>query len=109
MQLTLMLSLLLTGCPPGVLGWVRGGRGRLLLLGRLKVPPLPARLGWGRPGSLGGRVTTGAVLDVGLCVLALEGPCEELPEDTCLPHPLKAMMLTILSFQRLLLLMKLGV
>ena len=37
-----------------MLGWDRGGRGRLLLLGRFMVPPLPTRGGCSRPGSLGG-------------------------------------------------------
>lgn len=50
-----------------------------MLLGLLRVPPLLGREGWGLPGSLGGRVTTGAELEVGLCVAALEGACNPLP------------------------------
>ena len=73
---TLMLSLLLTDWPPR---GVRGGSGRLLLLGLLRVPllnvpPLLGKVGWGLPDSLGGRV-----LDVGLYVVILEGPCDVLP------------------------------
>lgn len=73
---TLMLSLLLTDWPPR---GVRGGSGRLLLAGLLRVPllivpPLPGKVGWGLPDSLGGRL-----LDVGLYVVLLEGPCDVLP------------------------------
>lgn len=73
-----MLSLLFTGWPPGVLGWLRGGKGRLLLLGLL---PLLGRAGCCLLGSLGGRATTGAGLEVGLCVAALERPCDPLPAE----------------------------
>ena len=62
-----------------MLGWVRGGNGRLLLLGLLRVVPLLGIVVRGLPGSLGGRFTIGAELEVGLCAAALEGPCDVLP------------------------------
>jgi len=62
-----------------VLGWVRGGSGRLLLLGLLRVLPLLGIVVRGLPGSLGGRFTVGAELEVGLSAAALEGPCDVLP------------------------------
>jgi len=62
-----------------VLGWARGGSGRLLLLGLLRVLPLLGIVVGGLPGSLGGRLTIGAELEVGLSAAALEGPCDVLP------------------------------
>ena len=76
-ECTLILSLLFTGWPPGVLGWVRGGSGRLLLLGLLRVLPLLGMVVRGLPGSLGGRFTIGP--ELGLSAAALEGPCDVLP------------------------------
>jgi len=60
-----------------VLGWVRGGNGRLLLLGLLRVLPLLGIVVRGLPGSLGGRFTIGP--ELGLSAAALEGPCDVLP------------------------------
>lgn len=62
-----------------MLGWARGGSGRLLLLGLLRVLPLLGIVVRGLPGSLGGRLTIGAELEVGLSAAALEGPCDVLP------------------------------
>ncbi len=60
-----------------MLGWVRGGSGRLLLLGLLRVLPLLGMVVRGLPGSLGGRFTIGP--ELGLSAAALEGPCDVLP------------------------------
>lgn len=66
-----------------MLGWARGGRGRLLLLGLFVVPPLPAKFAWGRPDSLDGLEGPGAIpgMAPGLPVTALDSPAL-LPADT---------------------------
>lgn len=96
---TLMLSLVLIGCPPGVLGWGRGARGRLLLLGLFMVPPLLVRAGCGRPDSLTGRLGAGPAAP-DLLVTALASP--ELPAG---PKPswcnLKTCLMTTLQLQML--------
>lgn len=66
-----------------MLGWLSGGRGQLLLLGLL---PVFGRAGWGLLGSLGGRASTGGGLEVGLCVAALDRPCEPLPTAQYAKH-----------------------
>ena len=63
-------------------GFVRGGRGLLLLLGLFMVPPFPARVGWGRPDSLEGLLEgpgAAPAMAPGLPVTALESP--ELPAE----------------------------